>query len=115
MDPTLQDLQDPIPFLQVFAYRFRHGLINTSQRPVRSRTVEGALRSVGQTLASVGSPDPRFTAQGKLDFRLKRMLAGYSRQDDPRHGSNPSPYRYFNMSWHKPNLPMTPSTKPWPT
>ena len=67
---------------QVFAYRFRRGLLNTSRRPVRSRTVEGALRSVGQALAGVGAPDPRFSPQGKLDHRLKRQLACYARSDD---------------------------------
>ena len=83
LDPTLQNIMDPIPYLQVFAYRFRHGRINTTQQPVCSRTVEGALRSIGQTFSSVGAPDPRFTTQGALDFHLKRMLSCYSKQDSP--------------------------------
>ena len=91
VDPTLQDVADPIPILQVFAYRFRRGVLNTSHRPVRSRTVEGALRSVGQALASVGSPDPRFSPQGKLDHRLRRQLACYSRTDSPPQRVKPIP------------------------
>jgi len=31
----------------------------------------------------VGAPDPRLNAQGKTDFRLKRQLAAYNRQDPP--------------------------------
>jgi len=91
IDPSLQEFEDPIPFLQVFAQRYRTGAINTSQRPVRSRTVEGALRSVGQTLASVGSPDPRLTPQGHIDFRLKRMFSSFSKADDPPARVKPVP------------------------
>jgi hypothetical protein len=89
--PTLREVSDPIPYLQVFAYRFRHGHINTTRRPVRKRTVEGALRSVGQAFAAVGSPDPRFTPQGKLEFRLKRQLASYDRLDPPPSRVKPIP------------------------
>ena len=53
--------------------------------------MEGALRSVGQTLASVGAADPRLTAHGDLDFRLKRMLACYAKADDPPHRVKPIP------------------------
>jgi hypothetical protein len=91
LDPTLCDVPDPIPYLQVFALRYRRGHINTSRRPVRSRTVEGALRSVGQTLTAVGAPDPRFTAQGDLDFRLRRMFQGYAKADDPPTRVKPVP------------------------
>ena len=89
--PSLQDVHDPVPYLQVFAYRYRHGIINPSRRPVRSRTVEGALRSVGQTLASVGAPDPRLSPQGRVDFRLQRMLSGYTRTDSPPQRVKPIP------------------------
>jgi hypothetical protein len=44
--------------LRVFAKRYRTGKIAPSRRPVKSRTVEGALRAVGQAFASVGGPDP---------------------------------------------------------
>ena len=91
ISPSLQDVGDPVPYLQVFAYRYRHGYINPSRRVVRSRTVEGALRSVGQTLASVGAADPRLTIQGDVDFRLQRMLASYSRSDSPPSRVKPIP------------------------
>jgi hypothetical protein len=91
VDPTLQDIADPIPFLLVFAWRFCTGKINTTRRRVHSRTVEGALWSVGQTLTGMGSSDPRNTLQGKLDFRLKRMLACYSREDPPPNRVKPIP------------------------
>ena len=91
VDPTLQNIADPIPYLQVFAYHFRHGQINTTKCPVWSRTVEGALRSVGQAFSSVGSPDPRYTPQGKLDFRLQRMLTCYGKQDPPPMRVKPIP------------------------
>ena len=91
LDPTLCTVQDPVPFLQVFALRYRLGHINTSRRPVRSRTVEGALRSVGQTLTAVGAQDPRFTQQGELDFRLRRMFKGYSKADSPPSRVKPVP------------------------
>jgi hypothetical protein len=45
--------------------------------------VEGAIRAVGQTLASMGSPDPRLTASGKHEFCLGRLFAAYAQQDDP--------------------------------
>jgi hypothetical protein len=91
VSPSLQDIPDPIPYLQVFAYRYRHGVLNPSHRIVRSRTVEGALRSVGQTLASVGAADPRLTSQGTIDFRIRRMLAAYAKTDSPPNRVKPIP------------------------
>ena len=91
LNPSLQQVPDPVPYLQVFAHRYRHGVINPSRRLVRGRTVEGALRSVGQTLASVGAADPRLTIQGEVDFRLKRMLASYAKNDAPPHRVKPIP------------------------
>jgi hypothetical protein len=39
----------------------------------------------------MGSPDPRYTAQGKLEFRLKRMLACYAKEDPPPDRVKPIP------------------------
>jgi hypothetical protein len=103
VDPTLCQVEDPIPYLQVFAYRFRTGRINTTRRKVRRKTVESALCSIGQTFASVGSPDPRYTPQGNLDFRLKRMLSCYSKQDPPPNRVKPIPVpilRYIMAQAH---------------
>jgi hypothetical protein len=52
-----------------------------SRRPAKSRTVEGALRTVGQAFTSVGALDPRLTQRGSTEFRLSRQLRGYSKAD----------------------------------
>jgi hypothetical protein len=46
---------------------------------------------VGQTFASVGSPDPRLTASGKHEFRLRRQLTGYAKADPPPNRVKPIP------------------------
>ena len=91
LDPTLQEFEDPIPFIQVFMYRYRSGTIAPSGRSVRARTVEDAVRAVGQTFTSVGSPDPRFNSYGKIDFRLQRQLSCYKKQDPPPNRVKPIP------------------------
>jgi hypothetical protein len=76
IDPALQSASagfDAVPFLQVFAQRYRTGTIAPSGRPVRARTVEDALRAVAQALAAVGSPDPRLNSFGQIDFRLSSL------------------------------------------
>ncbi len=70
LDPYLQQIEDPILLLQVFAHRYRTGALAPSGTTVRSRTVEGALCSIGQALATLGSRDPRLQPSGKLDLRL---------------------------------------------
>jgi len=82
-DPFLLAYDDPIPLLQVYALRYRLGTLSASGRPVKKRQVEEALRAIGQTLSGLGFPDPRFpsTGGGKLEFRLRRQLAGYQRAD----------------------------------
>jgi hypothetical protein len=47
--------------------------------------VEGALRAMGQAFSTLGCHDPRLTSAGKIDFRLKRQLTAYSKQDPPPH------------------------------
>jgi hypothetical protein len=59
---------------------------------VHSRTVKGALRAVGQAFSTLGCHDPRLTSTGKLDFRLKRQLMAYSKQDPPPHRVKPIPF-----------------------
>lgn len=90
-DPYLRDVEDPVPLLQVFGQRYRDGRIAPSGRAVRSRTVEDAIRAVGQTFASVGSKDVRKDAHGGIDFRLKRQLRGYKKADAPPHRVKPIP------------------------
>jgi hypothetical protein len=91
IDPLLSAIQDPVALLQVYAQRYRTGKIAPSKKSVRSRTVEDALRSVGQTFAGMGSPDPRLTTQGKIDFRIQRQLSAYTKQDPPPNRVKPVP------------------------
>lgn len=59
LDPYLRTEDpnfDPIPFLQVFATRYRDGSIAARGNPVRARTVEDALRAVAQEMATLGAP-----------------------------------------------------------
>ena len=90
-DPLLADIASPITILQVFAVRYRSGQIAPSHRQVKGRTVEGALRSVGQTIASLGASDPRLTQSNQIDFRLQRMLAAYGKADPPPQRVKPLP------------------------
>ena len=91
LDPFLRHTDDPVPFLQVFAERYRDGRIAPSNNTARSRTVEGALRAVGQKFTSLGAWDIRKDATGAIDFRLQRMLKAYKRQDLPPTRVKPLP------------------------
>jgi hypothetical protein len=57
---------------------------------------------VGQTFASVGSPDPRLTPAGKHEFRLRRQLTGYAKADPPPNRVKPIPiaviYHVINLA-----------------
>jgi hypothetical protein len=82
VDPLLETCPDPIPYLQVFAQRYRDGRLAKDGKPVRARTVEDALRAVGQTMASFGATDKRLIAPRQMvAYRLKTQLAGYARGD----------------------------------
>ena len=81
---------DPVWLLQIFAHCHRHGSLAPGCEPVRSRTVEEALRAVGQTYAGMGSPEPRLNSQGKFDFPSRPCSAcGKMRTPLPL-GLNPS-------------------------
>jgi len=92
IDPFLSQLDDPIPLLQIFAHRYRDGTVAPSGAAVRSRTVEGALRAVGQAFSSLGCMDPRLLSSGKLDLRLQRQLTAYKKQDPPPSRVKPIPF-----------------------
>jgi hypothetical protein len=78
--------------LQLFANRYRDGILALSHTQVRARTVEGALRAVGQSFASLGLPDPRLQPSGKLDLRLSRQISAYKKQDPPPSRVKPIPF-----------------------
>jgi hypothetical protein len=84
-------LLDPVMILQVYAHQYRTGELAPSGHPVSSQTVEDALRAVGQTLTTMGADDIRLNNHGKIDFRLKRQIAGYKRQDPPPNHIKPIP------------------------
>eukprot|EP00536_Pseudo-nitzschia_multiseries_P004927 jgi/Psemu1/11292/gm1.11292_g len=65
----------------VFAKRLHDGQLSCSHKPLRSRTVSDTIRSVGQTLARLGSKDPRTNSTGSLDFRLTAQFKGYAKLD----------------------------------
>ncbi len=83
--------RDAIPLLQLFAQRIRDGTIAPGRRAVRSRTVEDAVRAVGQTYAGLGSVDPRLNAHGTLDLRLTSLFQSWSKYDDPPSRVKPLP------------------------
>ena len=91
ISPFLEAVPDPIPYLQVFAQRYRDGRLSKSSHGVRSRTVEQALRDIGQTMASVGAPDPRLDGPRSLDLRLSHQLRAYGKIDDPPTRVQPAP------------------------
>ena len=90
-DPELPGITDPVPHLQVFAVHYRSGRIAPRHKGVRSRTVEDALRSVGQTFARLGAHDIRLNPMGSIDFRIQRQLRGYKKADPPSHRVKPIP------------------------
>ena len=91
LSPFLEGIDDPVVLLQVFLHRFRTGAIAPRGNPVRARTAEDALRSVGQTFTVVGAPDPRLTSQGGMDFRLTHQIHYYKKQDPPPDRVKPVP------------------------
>jgi hypothetical protein len=103
-DPYLTTSADPIPLLQLFARRYRTGTVAPKGSPVTGKTVAKAVRAVGQTLASLGQPDPRLTAKGTLDLRLTRQLAAYEKEDPPPHQNKPVPVSVLRRAVEYPLL-----------
>ena len=71
LDPLIVAYQDHVPILNAFARDYRTGNIAPGSRSVRSRTVEDAVRSIGQAIVMLGAKDPRMTPTGNLDGRLQ--------------------------------------------
>ena len=91
VDPWFAEGTDPIPYLQVFAARYRDGRLAPRGNAVRSGTVQDVLRSIGQAYRRMGSSDIRMDAQGDIDFRLSRQLRFYTKQDPPPGRVKPVP------------------------
>ena len=84
VDPWFAKGDDPIPYLQVFATRYRDGRIAPRGKPVRSGTVSDALRAIG-------SADIRLDEYGTIDFRLSRQMRFYTKEDPPTQRVKPIP------------------------
>jgi hypothetical protein len=57
IDPYLWTWADPVPILQVFGERYHDGRLPPPpplNNPIKTRTVEDALRAVGQAHARLG-------------------------------------------------------------
>jgi hypothetical protein len=85
--PLLRAWSDPIPVLQVYC----DGRIAPRKKCVRSRTVEDALRVVGQTFARLGGPDFRKDFSGEIVFCIRRQLRAYKKEDAPPRDSSQCP------------------------
>ena len=81
--PTLPTIPDPIPFFLVFAVRYRDGSVAKNKNAVRGATVADVLRDIGQTMAVLGRPDPRVLPSRRQEFRLTRLLKGFTKADPP--------------------------------
>ena len=91
---------DSIPLLQLFAQRYRTGTVAPGRQPVRSRTVEEALRAVGQAHSRLGAPDPRLNTLGKVDFRLSSLLQAWTKDDAPPNRVKPLPLPVVAQVWN---------------
>ena len=89
LDPLLQNIADPVPFLQFFAHRVRTGRCASRGKQVQKRAVEHYVRAVGQTIALLGPNDPCRNAIGDIDFRFVRQLRSYQRADPPQKSQAP--------------------------
>ena len=105
LPPTLENVPNSLTVLQVFAHRYRTGALAPSGHLVRSRTVENALRAIGQTISSLGAPDPRFNTQGQLHYLLQQQLRSYARDDAPPSRVKPIP---FTIIQHLTSIAATP-------
>jgi hypothetical protein len=91
LDPFLRNCSDPVPIVQVFAQRYRDGRIAPKGNPVRSGTVEDAVRAVGQAFTHLGAPDIRKDVFGEIDFRISRLFTCYKKEDSPPSRVKPVP------------------------
>jgi hypothetical protein len=62
--------------------------------------VENAVRTIGQTLATLGCDDPRLLPSGKLELRLQRQLKAYGKLDSPPHRVKPIPFAIIAYAAH---------------
>ena len=109
VSPNLSDTpSDKIPILQLFAQRYRLGSLSPCGRPVRSRTVEDAVRGVGQAFAGVGALDPRLNSFGAVDVRLSALFTAWKKADTPPTRVKPLPLQIVHGAFHVARLSPSP-------
>lgn len=96
LDPLLETVEDKISILQVFAQRVRTGELAANKNPIRARSTEDYVRHVAQTFLGVGAPDPRLNTAGDIDFRLRRMISAWKKEDSPPNRVKPIPIQVIN-------------------
>ena len=83
IDPEIEGIEEPIPFLQISAERVGYVLLYTQWTPIEKRLVEQYLCSISKIFSSVGANNPHHNSMGKLDFRLGCHLESYQKEDYP--------------------------------
>ena len=83
--------RDKVPVLQIFAHCYRTGSLSPCGRPVRSRTVEDAVRGVWQAFAGVGAVNPRLSTFGVVDIRLSALFQAWKKADPSDTRQTPPP------------------------
>jgi hypothetical protein len=91
VDPYLSNWEDLVPMFQVFGERYRDVRLAPRHKPVKARAVEDGLRAVGQEHARLGALDPRKDSHGGIDFRIKRQIKAYTKDDAPPKRVKPVP------------------------
>ena len=91
IDPFLRDISDPIPFINVFAQRYRDGRLSPSGKSVTASWISTVLCSVGQTFKRMGARDPRKDRTGDIDYRISQQLRSWNKTDPPPRRVRPAP------------------------
>ena len=102
--PTdLQGIDDPIPVLQTSQSAF--DLASWQQRAKRLRNAKWSNTSAPSARSSPawGATDPRLDRMGKVDFRLRRQLTCYEKEDPPPTRVRPVPITLL-LDMHKRSL-----------
>jgi len=106
-DPLLLDQEDSILLLQLFTHQYRTGAMSASGSPTKKCQVEQVLHSIGQTMASMGLPDPCLTpCSTKLEIFLPAMPTHrISKGVSSPHASKADfLYLCYNLWWPWPSL-----------
>ena len=89
IDPHLNGIVDPVPYLQVFGAQYRNGRITPSYCGIESVTVSDTIYLVGQRFARMGAVNPCLNLFWKVDFCLGQQLRSYTKSDPPNNRVKP--------------------------